>query len=183
MWKHLHTCVRHATPLRVVPPLVVGNCVRLQNMVGPHPTKWDRTGIVVEVRQFDQYVVRVDGSGRVTLRNRKYLRLYTPHIARAPLIYSPSVIPIAMAGPQASIQPDAPTPLTPPQPGLDGPASTTTGPTISMPTAPAMPDTGPELLPNDHAITEPPDVHQPVGHTSPRPRRARRPPRRLVEEM
>ena len=169
---------------RVLPPLVIGNCVRMQNMVGPHPTKWDRTGVVVEVRQFDQYVVRVDGSGRVTLRNRKYLRLYTPHIARAPLIYSPSVIPIAMTGrPRAAIQPDAPTPSTPSQPGLDGPASTTTGPTISMPTTPAMPDTGPELPPNDHAITEPPDVQQPVGHTSPRPRRTRRPPRRLVEEM
>ena len=173
---------------RVLPPPAIGNCVRLQNLVGPHPTKWDRTGIVVEVRQFDQYVVRMDGSGRVTLRKRKYLRLYTPHIARTPLIYSPSVIPIAMTGPPASIQPDAPTPSTPPQPGLDGPASTTTGPTIFTPTTPAMPDTGPELLPNDHAITEPrpgppPDVQQPVGHTSPRPRRTRRPPRRLEEEM
>ncbi len=34
--------------------------------------------IVVEVRQFDQYVVKVDGSGRMTLRNRKFLRKYTP---------------------------------------------------------------------------------------------------------
>ena len=42
----------------------------LQNQVGPHPLKWDKTGRVIEVRQFDQYVVRVDGSGRVTLRNR-----------------------------------------------------------------------------------------------------------------
>ena len=99
---------------RVVPPLAIGNCVRLHNMDGPHPTKWDRTGIVVEVRQFDQYVVRVDGSERVTLRNIKYLRLYTPHIARAPSIYSPSVTPIAMTGPRASIQPDAPTLSTPP---------------------------------------------------------------------
>ena len=33
---------------------------------------------MVEVRQFDQYVVRVDGSGRVTLRNRKFLRKYIP---------------------------------------------------------------------------------------------------------
>ena len=182
--RHMRAHERLSEHTRVLPPLVIGNCVRLQNMVGPHPTKWDRTGVVVEVRQFDQYVVRVDGSGRVTLRNRKYLRLYTPHIARAPLIYSPSVIPIAMTGrPRAAIQPDEPTPSTPSQPGLDGPASTTTGPTISMPTTPGMPDTGPELLPNDHAITEPPDVQQPVGHTSPRPRRTRRPPRRLVEEM
>ena len=65
--KHLH-------------PLVVGDLVRLQNQVGPFPKKWDKTGRVVEVRQFDQYVVRVDGSGRVTLRNRKFLRKYTPAI-------------------------------------------------------------------------------------------------------
>ena len=134
----------------VLPPLVIGNCVRLQNMVGPHQPIWDRTLIVVEVRQFDQCIVRVDGSGRVTLRNRKYLRLYMPHIARAPLIYSSSVIPIAMTVPPAPIQPDAPTPSTPPQSGLDGPASTTTGPTISRHRS----GTRPELLPNDHAITE-----------------------------
>lgn len=30
------------------------------------------------MRQFDQYVVKVDGSGRVTLRNRKFLRKYVP---------------------------------------------------------------------------------------------------------
>ena len=38
----------------------------------------DKTGIVIAVRQFDQYVVRVDGSDRVTVRNRKFLRQYTP---------------------------------------------------------------------------------------------------------
>ena len=30
----------------------------------------------MEVKQFDQYAVRVDGSGRVTLRNRKFLRKF-----------------------------------------------------------------------------------------------------------
>ncbi|XP_041472552.1 uncharacterized protein LOC121421818 [Lytechinus variegatus] len=44
----------------------------------PHPLKWDKTGVVIEVRQHDQYLVRVDGSGRITLRNRKFLRHYTP---------------------------------------------------------------------------------------------------------
>ena len=117
-WATCSTHERLSEHTRVLPPLVIGNCVRLQNLVGPHQTKWDRTGIVVEVRQFDQYVVRVDGSGRITLRNRQYLRLYTPHIARAPLIYSSSIIPIATTGPPAPIQPEAPVPSTPP-PGLD----------------------------------------------------------------
>ena len=138
----------------------------------PHPTKWDRTGIVLEVRQFDQYVVRVDGSGSVTLRNRKYLRLYTPHIARSPLIYSPSVIPIVTTGPPAPTQPDAPTPLSPPQPGLEAHETAHSRlqagllhPCLQVPT-PALSDTDPELLPNDHAITArlaEPMISQPTG--------------------
>ena len=61
-----------------LPPLAVGHCVCIQNQTGPHPNKWDRTGVIIEVRQFDQYVVRVDGSGRITLCNRKFLRRYVP---------------------------------------------------------------------------------------------------------
>ena len=33
---------------------------------------------MTEVHQFDQYVVRVDGSGRITLCNHKFLRQYVP---------------------------------------------------------------------------------------------------------
>ena len=32
-----------------------------------------------EVRQNNQYAIKVHGSGRVTLRNRQFLRLYVPH--------------------------------------------------------------------------------------------------------
>ena len=67
-----------------LPPLAVSDHVRIQNQIGPHPTKWDKTGTVIDVRQFDQYVIRVDGSGRVTLRNRKFLRKCTPVIAPRP---------------------------------------------------------------------------------------------------
>ena len=52
--------------------------MRIQNQTGPHPNKWDRTGIVIEVRQFHQYLIRIDGSGRQTLRNRKFLRKFIP---------------------------------------------------------------------------------------------------------
>ena len=60
------------------PYLRIGDQVRIQNQTGPHPTKWDKKGVIVEVRQYHQYVIRVDGSGRITLRNRKFLRKYTP---------------------------------------------------------------------------------------------------------
>ncbi|CAL4098776.1 unnamed protein product [Meganyctiphanes norvegica] len=59
-------------------PLKVGNSVRVQNQTGPYPLKWDRTGIVVEVLQFDQYNVKINGSNRITLRNRKFLRQFQP---------------------------------------------------------------------------------------------------------
>ena len=55
------------------------NTVRIQNQTGRHPTRWDKSGIVVEVLQYHQYGVRTDGSGRLTTRNRRYLRRYTPH--------------------------------------------------------------------------------------------------------
>ena len=61
-----------------LPPLCVGDHVRFQNQIGPHPLKWDKTGRIVEVRQFDQYVVRTDGSGRTSMRNRKFLRKFVP---------------------------------------------------------------------------------------------------------
>ena len=62
-----------------LPPLKVTDSVIIQNQAGNHPRKWDKTGVVVEVKQHDQYVIRVDGSGRTTLRNRKFLRKFTPY--------------------------------------------------------------------------------------------------------
>jgi hypothetical protein len=63
---------------RKLPPLKVGDHVYIQNLVGNHPRRWERTGTVIEVRQYHQYVIRVDGTGRVTLRNRQHLRKFTP---------------------------------------------------------------------------------------------------------
>ena len=76
--RHMKAVERWSEHTRRLTPLVVGNHVRIQNQTGPHLTKWDKTGIIIRVRQFDQCVVRVDGSGRVTICNRKYLRKYIP---------------------------------------------------------------------------------------------------------
>ena len=72
--RHIKIAERLTEHIQRLPPLSVGDFVRIQNQTGPHPLKWDKTGCVVEVRQFDQYVVRVDGSGRITVRNRKSTR-------------------------------------------------------------------------------------------------------------
>ena len=63
---------------RALTPLSVGDKVFIQNQHGTHPNKWNRTGLVVEIGNFDQNRIRVDGSGRLTLRNRRFLRQYTP---------------------------------------------------------------------------------------------------------
>ena len=57
-------------------PLRVGDRCFIQNQVGPHKRRWDRSGLVVEVLPHKQYRVKVDGSGRLTTRNRRFLRLF-----------------------------------------------------------------------------------------------------------
>ena len=84
--RHMLSHERLSEHTKRLPPLQIGDHVRIQNQVGNHPLKWDKTGVVVEVRQFDQYVVKVDGSGRVTLRNRQFLRKFSP-------VYSSNILP------------------------------------------------------------------------------------------
>ena len=62
----------HALPL---PQLAVGGKVFVQNQSGHHPNK--RSGLIVESKGNDQYLVKIDGTGRLTLRNRWFLRKYT----------------------------------------------------------------------------------------------------------
>ena len=63
---------------KALPKLNVSDVVMVQNQSGPHPLKWDKSGTVVEVLPFDQYNVKMDGSGRLSLRNRKFLKPITP---------------------------------------------------------------------------------------------------------
>ena len=75
-----------------LPPLHVGDKCFVQNQVGNCRTKWNRTGSVVEVRDHEQYLVKVDGSGRLTKRNRRFLRAFSPasvSIDGAPLNSAP----------------------------------------------------------------------------------------------
>ena len=129
-----------------LPPLAVGHCVCIQNQTGPHPNKWYRTGVIIEVRQFDQYVVRVDGSGRITLCNRKFLRRYVPVQAPQPrsTIHDDfRQIPKLPVKPAASptLWPTTCTPTTPasnqptPKPPSQGPTSTV--PTAAAPAHPS----------------------------------------------
>ena len=59
-------------------PLKVGDSVHIQNQHGSHPTRWDKTGVITQVGQHDQYMVRVHGSRRLTARNRRFLKKFLP---------------------------------------------------------------------------------------------------------
>ena len=106
----------HTKPLTL---LKIGDQVRIQNQTGNHPNKWDRTGIVIEVRQFHQYLIRIDGSGRQTLRNRKFLTKFVPVYQLAKrmsiiddIAYVPPTSPLDDTTASPKLQRDAPpTPL------------------------------------------------------------------------
>ena len=68
------TCERLEQSSRELPPLREGDTVLIQNQNGPKPKKWDKEGTVIQTGENDQYLVRVHGTGRVTLRNRRFLR-------------------------------------------------------------------------------------------------------------
>ena len=65
----------HSRPL---PPLNVGDRCYIQNQTGNQPKRWNRSGTVIETLGYDSYLMKVDGSGRITKRNRRFLRKFTP---------------------------------------------------------------------------------------------------------
>ena len=70
---------------RTLPELNVNDHVAVQNQHGSHSRRWSKTGKVVEKHDNRQYTVRMDGSRRVTLRNRKFLKQIKPVCADPPL--------------------------------------------------------------------------------------------------
>ena len=68
------------------PPLKPGQNVYIQNQrgLGKAGKRWDRSGVVLEDKGFDKYSIKVDGSGRITDRNRRFLKAFKPE-------YEPSI--------------------------------------------------------------------------------------------
>ena len=80
--------VRYNHTVHSLRPLQSGDAVLLQR----NGRQWDTTGRVVEALPNRQYQIRVDGSGRITLRNRRFLRKLERPTSPKPI---PSVIPSA----------------------------------------------------------------------------------------
>ena len=159
--RHIKLAERWTEHTRQLPPLKVGHHVCVQNQTGNHPTKWDKIGVVVEVRQYDQYVVRMDGSGRMTLRNRKFLRQYIPvHKPPPRLTITDDLHFTAKSTPDAA--PTGRTYQSDPKPG--------TGPSNDKPTSPSpeqpTPDTGESMPTATQPNNDPPST--PAGPAPPR---------------
>jgi len=75
----VNTCERLEHGSKELPPLREGDMVFIQNQsaASGKPNKWDREGTVIQTGENDQYLIRVHGTGRVTLRNRRFLRKVT----------------------------------------------------------------------------------------------------------
>ena len=76
---------RHATNIETwnrnvkeLSELEIGQNVFVQNQTGNYPQRWGKTGSVIDKGPGPrQYYIRMDGSRRVSLRNRKFLRKST----------------------------------------------------------------------------------------------------------
>ena len=71
--------VKWAARTKDLEEIKVGTQVAIQNQPGRNPNKWDKTGVVLENKPNSQVLVRVDGSSRVTMRNRKFVRPLNPN--------------------------------------------------------------------------------------------------------
>ena len=72
------TCEKLNEHTRKLQPLQVSDHVFIQNQHGAHSSKWDKSGKIIDVKPHNQYLVKVNGSGQVTVRNRRFLRKFTP---------------------------------------------------------------------------------------------------------
>ena len=75
--RNIKLCECYNTTSHELQELPVGTSVVIQNQGGRYSRKWDRTDWLVEVLPNCHYRERMDGSGRITLRNRRFPREYS----------------------------------------------------------------------------------------------------------
>ena len=110
---------------RRLKPLKLGDRVLMQNQSGHHPKRWDRTGSVTDVLEHDQYLIKIHGSGRVTRRNRRFLRKIEPFTLQHEREPPPPTMssPLASSPLAATAPHHLPLPSGPNQPSPEPPAS------------------------------------------------------------
>ena len=194
---------------RELPTLKTGDRCSVQNQHGNHPKKWCNTGTVVEALPNRQYRVMVDGSRRITLRNRKFLRkLDTPPVRPSVIPLNPNpVITVEDDGPHDDIgnspsRSSKPKPLVVKTPAPVQPEPVQPKPVQPEPVPAATQSPVPKSPSPRHLISDqPPDSETPVqperspatdAQHSPNappedssryPKRVRKPPKRLIEHI
>ena len=63
---------------RKLKDLVLGDHVYVQDQTGQTPRKWNKSGVILESLPHNSYLVKIDGSNKVTKRNRQFLRSFVP---------------------------------------------------------------------------------------------------------
>ena len=86
--RHLSIHTELLSKSKQLKPLNVNDVVQVKNQRGNHAKKWDLSGKVMEVQPFDSYIIKMDGTGRLTKRNRRFLRPITP-FSQPQIIYYP----------------------------------------------------------------------------------------------
>ena len=76
--RHIRTEEVMTKGTKLLPPLQVGAPVAIQDQSGNTPRRWSKTGRVLESVGHDSFLVKVDGAGRTTKRNRQFLKLSVP---------------------------------------------------------------------------------------------------------
>lgn len=129
-------------------PLRVGCRVRIQNQLVPIHTNGTEQALSSKVHQFHQCLIRVYGSGRQIIRNRKFLRKYIP-------VYQPAK--------RRSILEDFAN-LPPPSPSDD--TTTSPKPHSNLPPTTPLPDDT-TTPPQSPTISPPTPLHTPKKNTKP----------------
>lgn len=154
----------------------IGDRCFVQNQTGNSPKRWDRTGTVVDAGAHDQYVIKIDGSGRLTSRNRRFLRKFQPAsmiIQPAPAHNGPNDLQIASPpdseeqtpieqglkperamSPELSLEPRSPESAMSPEPPLE-PQS----PERAMSPEPSLEPQFPEPQPSEPQSSDPPRAY------------------------
>ncbi len=83
--RNIRNIEMYNTHTKELPPLKIGDDVSVQNQTGPRPTRWEKTGVITELGKNRNYIVKMHGSGRCTLRNRQFLRKILPVCTDRPI--------------------------------------------------------------------------------------------------
>ena len=137
-------------------PLNIGDAVQVQNQAGNHPNKWMRTGIIVNALPHRQYQVIVDGSRRITLRNRRFLRKILPICRKKVDFSSDGGVPVPPMNVPVDVS-DAQVLPSPPSPPVENRVSNLS-PLAANPSPPSVPNPSPSVPNPSPAIPNPSPV-------------------------